>query len=144
LSRVPDPFRSSVRKMHFRVRTPPTSAMPLLWRSYGHHRDLSAGGSGARATIIVSLHRHDGVMMHHDESQPPVETVALRPAVRRAPASITSPMTATTTAGSLPPPSSHRTRAALAHRNHHRAPRVNRAAQSPRRLNSPTRILKSP
>ena len=36
-----------------RIAARPASAMPLLRRPYGHHRDLPACGSGARATIVA-------------------------------------------------------------------------------------------
>ena len=127
-----------------RVATRPASAMPLLRRPYGHHRDLPACGSGTRATIVTSRHRDHGVMIQHDEPQPPAEAAALQPAVRHAPASITNALTATMTAGSRCPSTARGTIVALAHRDHHRAAPLNRVAQSPRRLNRSTRILKSP
>ena len=84
------------------------SAMPLLRRSHGRHRDLPACGSGARATIVASLYRDDGVVTRHDEPQPPVEAVPLRPVGRHAPASIATPTIALMTARSACPPPSHR------------------------------------
>ena len=83
-------------------------------------------------------------MIQHDEPQPPAEAVALQPAVRHAPASIINALTATMTAGSRCPSTSRGTIAALADRDHHRTAPLNRVAQSPRRLNRSTRILKSP
>jgi hypothetical protein len=83
-------------------------------------------------------------MIQHDEPQPPAEAMALQPAVRHAPASITNALTATMTAGSRCPSTSRGTIVALADRDHHRAAPLNRLAQSPRRLNRSTRILKSP
>ena len=127
-----------------RLATRRASAMPLLRRPYGHHRDLPACGSGTRATIVTSRHRDHGVMIQHDEPQPPAEAMALQPAVRHAPASITNALTATMTAGSRCPSTSRGTIVALADRDHHRAAPLNRLAQSPRRLNRSTRILKSP
>jgi hypothetical protein len=83
-------------------------------------------------------------MIQLDEPQPPAEAVALQPVVRHPPASITNSLTATMAAGSRCPSTSRGTLAALADPNHRRAALVNRVAQSPRRLNRPTRILKSP
>jgi len=83
-------------------------------------------------------------MIQHDEPQPPAKAVALQPAVRHAPASITNASTTMMTARSRRRSTSRATLAAPAHHNHHRAALVNRAAQSPGRLNSSTRILKSP
>jgi len=83
-------------------------------------------------------------MIQRDEPQPPAEAVPLQPAVRHAPASITNPFMAAITPRSRCPSTSRATLAALADRNHHRVAVVNRVAQSPRRLNRSTRILKSP
>jgi hypothetical protein len=83
-------------------------------------------------------------MIQHDRPQPPAEAVALPHAVRHATASIANALTATMTDKSRCHSTSHAALAALADRNHHCPAPASRAAQSPRRLNRPTRILKSP
>ena len=120
------------------------SAMPLLRRSYGHRRDLSACGSGARATNVASLHRDHCVVTRRDEPQPAVEAMRLPPVGRHAPASITSSTTAIMTARSRCLPPSHHLHDALTQRNYHQVPRVNRMPQSPHHSFSRSRILKPP
>jgi len=114
--------------------------MPLLRRSYGHHRDLPACGEGARATIVASLYRDERVVIRHDEPQPAIEAIRLRPVGRYAPASITS-FTAMLTVRSRCLPTSHRANDPLKDRNHHQPPRVNHIPQTPRHPFSRTRIL---
>ncbi len=82
-------------------------------------------------------------MIQRDEPQRPTEAVALQPAVPHVPASITSPLIATTTARSCRPPISRGVLGARADYNHHRAVLANHSAQSPHRRNRSTRILKS-
>ena len=82
-------------------------------------------------------------MIPHDEPQRSAEAVVLQPAVRHAPALITA-VTATMTAASRCPSTSCGTIAALAGRDHRPAAPLNRVAQSLRRLNRSSRILKSP
>jgi hypothetical protein len=83
-------------------------------------------------------------MTQHDEPQSAAEAVMLQPAARHAHASTSKSLTATLTTRSPCPATPRGTVAALADRNHYRAAMVYRVAQSPRRLNRSTRILKSP
>ena len=120
------------------------SAMPLLRRSYGHHRDLPARGSSARAAGIAACLRDHCSVTRRDQPQPTVEVMRLRPVVRHAPASFTSSTTAVRTSRSRCLPPSQHVHHALAQRNYHRVPRVKGIPKSPRHINSRTRILKSP
>jgi hypothetical protein len=106
--------------------------MPLLRRSYGHHRDLPACGSGARATIVASLYRDDCVVIRRDEPLPAVEATRLRPVGRHAHASIATSTIALMTATSACPPPSHRANAIRVNRPFRQAPPASRRSQSPR------------
>jgi hypothetical protein len=106
--------------------------MPLLRRSYGHHRDLPACSSGARAASIVSLLWDLCVVTPRDEPQPAVEAMRLRPVGRHAPASIATSTIALMTATSACPPPSHRANAIRVNRPFRQAPTASRRAQSPR------------
>ena len=121
-----------------------TSAMPLLRRSYGHHRDLSAYGSSAGATIVASLLPDHCTVTRRDEPQPAVEPMRLRPVEGLVPASITRSTTTTSTAGSPWLPPSQHLHHALTQRNYHQVPRVSPIPQSTRHSFIRSRILKSP
>src|SRR5215472_2069443 len=54
---------------HWAAGSHPIPEKVAVRRSYGHHRDLPAGGSGTRTTTVVPVHQHDGVMIQHDEPQ---------------------------------------------------------------------------
>src|SRR3954447_9859819 len=120
------------------------SAMPLLRRSYGHHRDLSAYGSSAGATIVASLLPDHCTVTRRDEPQPAVEPMRLRPVEGLVPASITRSTTTTSTAGSPWLPPSQHLHHALTQRNYHQVPRVSPIPQSTRHSFIRSRILKSP
>jgi len=143
--------RPDLSRRFFLVRYPrklPTvlsaSAMPLLRRSYGHHRDLSAYGSSAGATIVASLLPDHCTVTRRDEPQPAVEPMRLRPVEGLVPASITRSTTTTSTAGSPWLPPSQHLHHALTQRNYHQVPRVSPIPQSTRHSFIRSRILKSP
>jgi hypothetical protein len=94
----------------------PRPPMPLLRRSHGHHRDLSAYGSAACATVTASLYRDGGVVIRHDAPQPAAEAMELRPLGGHAPASIATATPALVTASSRGLPSPHHVNATLANR----------------------------
>src|SRR6201989_3713863 len=103
--------------------------MPLLGRSYGHHRDLPACGSGARATIVASLYRDDCVVIRHDQPLPAVEATRLRPVGRHAPASIPTSTIPLMTATSACPPPFHRANSIALNRPFPQAPPATRRSQ---------------
>ena len=106
--------------------------------------EILACRPGARATIVIALHRNVSAVTRHDEPQPAAEAMGLRPSGRHALASITRSTTAIMTARSGCLPAASRHYAALAHPNHYQRPKVNRLAKPPHHPYSRTTILKSP
>src|SRR6185437_4480329 len=83
------------------------------------HRDRSAYGSSAGATIVASLLPDHCTVTRRDEPQPAVEPMRLRPVEGLVPASITRSTTTTSTAGSPWLPPSPHLHHALTQRNYH-------------------------
>jgi Putative transposase len=112
-------------------------------------------GSGARLFVAIHpprraryqrriLHRDRRVVTRHDEPQPAVEAMRLRPVGRHVPASVTRPTTTMSPAKSPCLPPSQHLHDAPTQLTCHQLSQVNPIPQSPHHLYSRSRILKSP
>ena len=112
-------------------------------------------GSGARLFVAIHpprraryqrriLHRDRRVVTRHDEPQPAVEAMRLRPVGRHVPASVTRPTTTMSPAKSPCLPPSQHLHDAPTQLTCHQLSQVNPIPQSPHHLYSRSKILKSP